>query len=122
MTTQQGKPHPPQNSSTTTSPPPHCCIVITRTYEFKVYTLVSEYTQDYELLTTICETFKDKYINCHLKSPSAKEQADDFARNIGLLGITVENPHKFFTYYPPSHIAKVEYIETTHDYIVVPPV
>ena len=69
-------------------------------YAFRVYTFTSAYSENLELLVTITSAFK---------SHDTKKDANEYARNIGVLGISIENPTGSFTYYPPTRIAKVEY-------------
>ncbi len=80
-----------------------------KTFEFKVYRLASGYTGDFELIATIEQKFKNVTSDGGRPITIARHRAEEFARNIGIFGITVETPEGFFNYYPPSQIAKVEY-------------
>ena len=86
-----------------------------RTYEFRIYTIVSIYAGDLELLATIRNKFKDIYTNQGRIISQSKTTAEEFARNIGMFGITLECPENTFTYYPPHRISKVEYNEVEDD-------
>jgi len=82
-----------------------------KTYEFKIYTLASGYTNDLELLATVAHNFQDVFVDGGRPVSIAKNCAEEYARNIGLFGVPIENPKNQFNYYPPNRIAKVEYSE-----------
>ncbi len=85
----------------------------TKLIEFRIYTLASGYTGDLELLATVVQEYKDIH-NCHGHILClAKNSAEEYVRNIGLYGITIEDPADKFNYYPPNRIAKIEYNEVT---------
>ncbi len=77
-------------------------------YEFRIYTLASGYTGDLELLASLFKCFEKNFTS---NPASPQEQAEECARNIGLFGVTIENPKYSFSFYPPSRIAKVEFNE-----------
>lgn len=84
-----------------------------KTTEFRIYTLSLAYSGELELLTTIVMELKDVFDHGRGNRPIAlaAKTAEEFVRNIGLYGITVEDPEGTFNYYPPSRIGKVEYRE-----------
>jgi hypothetical protein len=79
--------------------------------EFRVYTLASGYTGDLELIATIVQKYKDIHTDHGRPISLAKDCAEEYVRNIGMYGITIEEPQDVYNYYPPNRIAKVEYNE-----------
>lgn len=79
--------------------------------EFRIYTLASGYTGDLELLITVTQKYKDVHTDHGRAISLAKDCAEEYVRNIGMYGITVEDPQDTYNYYPPNRIAKIEYNE-----------
>jgi hypothetical protein len=79
--------------------------------EFRIYTFSSGYMGDLELLATVVQEYKDVHNSHGHVLCLAKNNAEEYVRNIGLYGITVEDPAERYNYYPPNRIAKVEYNE-----------
>ena len=86
-----------------------------KTFEIKVYLLISSYSGDLELLTTIYHRAKDVFTDSGKPINIAAASIEEYVRNIGLFGITVEDPKDFWSYYPPSRIGKIEYTEVDQD-------
>lgn len=86
-----------------------------KTYELRIYTTTSVYAGDLELLATIRADYKDITAERGRIISQAKGDADEFAKNVGLFGITIENPKDTFSFYPPHRIFKVEYNEVDDD-------
>ena len=93
----------------------HCknirCYPSNKDYEISVYIFSSSYSSDCELLTVISVKVKNILDKYNRVVSSAKHTVEEQVRNIGLFGITVENPEGIFTFYPPHRIFKVEYNE-----------
>ena len=87
----------------------------TKIYEFRVYTTTSVYAGDVELLVTLTSKFKDIIGPGGRVISQARGNADEYARNIGMFGLTVEDPEDTFVYYAPHRIFKVEYNEVDDD-------
>jgi len=79
--------------------------------EFRIYTLSSTYMGDLELLVTVTQKYKDVHTDHGRPISLAAACAEEYVRNIGMYGITVEDPQNTFNYYPPNRIAKIEYNE-----------
>ena len=86
-----------------------------KTYEFRIYTTTSVYAGDLELLATIRSDYKDITTEHGRIISKAKGDADEFAKNVGLFGITIEDPKDTFSFYPPQRIFKIEYNEVDDD-------
>lgn len=86
-----------------------------KTFEVRVYKLVSTYSDDLELLTTLYHRCKDVFTDYGRPLASAKVSIEEFVRNIGLFGITVEDPATLWSFYPPHQIGKIEYEEVDAD-------
>lgn len=95
---------------TKTNNPPIKIIKEHKTYEVRVYLLVSSYSEELELLTIILRQCHDVTARGRVVS-LAKTTIEEYVRNIGLFGITIEDPKNTFSYYPPHRIGKVEYSE-----------
>jgi len=80
-----------------------------KTYEVRVYLLMSSYSGELELLTTINYRCKDVFTDHGRAISLAKTTIEEYVRNIGMFGITIEDPEDAFSYYPPQRIGKVEY-------------
>ena len=70
---------------------------------------MSSYSGELELLTTIEYRCKDLFTEHGRALALAKTTIEEYVRNIGMFGITVEDPEDTFSYYPPQRIGKVEY-------------
>jgi hypothetical protein len=101
-------PPPPQNPGQGQGPKPKKEI---KTFEFRIYALASGYTGELELLATTTEHFKDVFAPGGRPLSVAKHSAEEYVRNIGMFGFTIETPANLFNYYPPNRIAKIEYNE-----------
>ena len=81
-----------------------------KTFEIRVYIWSNAgYSGDTELITTIDFRCKDVFEERGRPISIAIKTVEEYVRNIGLFGITVEDPAGLFSYYPPTRIAKVEY-------------
>lgn len=80
-----------------------------KTVEFKIYRLASGYIGDLELLATTTQSFRDVFTDGGRPISIAKKCAEEYVRNIGLYGITIEDPEDTFNFYPPTQIAKIVY-------------
>lgn len=81
------------------------------TYEIRVYSSTSSYSSDYELIATIRRDYRDIILDGGRIISLAKNEIEEYVRNIGMFGISIENPEDSFTYYPPNRIAKIEFGE-----------
>ena len=86
-----------------------------KTFEIRVYLLLSSYSGELELLTTIPFRCKDLFTEHGRQLINAKNAIEEYVRNIGMFGITIEDPQDSFSYYPPQRIGKVEYSEVDRD-------
>ena len=80
-----------------------------KTFEVRVYLLMSSYSGELELLTTIIHRCKDVFTEDKKPVNLARASIEEYVRNIGLFGITVEDPEGSFSFYPPQRIGKIEY-------------
>lgn len=81
-----------------------------KTYEIRVFIWTSAgYSGDTELIATIDFRAKDVWEEHGRPLSIAIKTVEEYVRNIGLFGISVEDPAGLFTFYPPTRIAKIEY-------------
>ena len=80
-------------------------------YEIRVYVSSNSYSDESNLLTTINVKGRDIIAEGNRMISSARNSLEEQVRNIGLFGITVEDPKDTFAFYPPHRILKVEYNE-----------
>jgi hypothetical protein len=80
-----------------------------KVYEFRVFNYTSAYGGDSEVLVTTTVKFKDVWTEHGRPISIAKQGAEEYVRNVGLYGITIEEPNDVFNFYPPGRISKIEY-------------
>lgn len=78
-------------------------------YEFRIYSLSNDYSEEYQLLVSTTQRFKDVIEFTGRSVSEARIQAEEYVRNIGTYGITVEDPEGTFNFYPAHRIAKIIY-------------
>lgn len=84
------------------------------TYEFQIYVNTLDYGGDLMLVATIDQTFKND--GGGTGGDDTEPQAEEFVRNIGMFGVTVEDMPGHWVYYPPVRIAKIDfYVVPTPD-------
>jgi hypothetical protein len=86
-----------------------------KVFEFKVYAVTNEYSGELTLIADITQKFRDVTADGGRIVSIAQASAEEFVRNIGMFGVSVQIADGSWSYYPPIRIGRVDYTKVNDE-------